>query len=316
MTTRTSNRSGFAVLAEATTMDISLIGTKRDGESLQLERTSKRLRNDDQERCDAIDTIGSNIISHNSHRHGSRAEITQVTTMLSDAFQQYTEPANTQALTRKEELNWKRVLREFLVAHLLSSPHRYQLSASAGGDERKLRDMMSIYDHPTLFSVFSKDVHTVTVGEAIEAVNAWIRYHKDGVRTLKNVLQLELNVPSLWYVLDTDRGKDLHRHVESINERRHNSIEIQNIARDFNESCKQQWIQAAEQAKLLVTYHKYEATTVNSNPNSRITELETANTALASELATIKETVTILPKTVTDLTQKVTKLLALNRSAV
>ncbi|KAA8892821.1 hypothetical protein FN846DRAFT_914829 [Sphaerosporella brunnea] len=126
MTTRTGNRSGFAVLAEATTMDISLIGTKRDGGSLQLERTPKRLQNDDdQERCDAIDTIGSAIISQVGLADdavfrtvtvtGREPAITQVTKVLSDALQQYTEPANTQALTREEEINCKRVLREILV---------------------------------------------------------------------------------------------------------------------------------------------------------------------------------------------------------
>ncbi|KAA8907678.1 hypothetical protein FN846DRAFT_906507 [Sphaerosporella brunnea] len=126
MAARTGNRSGFAVLAEATTRDISLIGTKRDGESLQVERTPKRLRNDDQERCDAIDTIGSAIIAQVGLADdavfrtvtvtGREPAITEVTKALRDALQQYTEPANTQTLTHQEEMNCKRVLREVLVA--------------------------------------------------------------------------------------------------------------------------------------------------------------------------------------------------------
>ncbi|KAA8895048.1 hypothetical protein FN846DRAFT_894506 [Sphaerosporella brunnea] len=409
MTTRTSNRSGFAVLAEATSMDISLIGTKRDGQSLQLERPPKRLRNDDEERCDAIDTIGSAIISHAGLADdavfrtvtvtGREPAITKVTKVLSDALQQFTEPANTQGLTHEEETNCKRVLREVILAvrklpalavhrcadsvpqftrvccgkylshnywqsvaqpsptdlmrHLLSAPHRHQFVAFAGGDEQKLCDMISLYDHPTLFSTFSNDVHTATVGEAIQAVDAWIRNHQPGARTLRRMLEFELNVQVLWDVLATDLDKDLHEHVQAINERRHNSIDIKNIARAFNESCKQQWIKDAEEAKLLVTYDKYEATvadltaaiqtptdrntaiagelaTVRSDFTARIAELETvnsnlttSNTALAteldtvrSELATTKDTVKTLTETVTALTEKVTELLAREKSAV
>ncbi|KAA8902051.1 hypothetical protein FN846DRAFT_1022603 [Sphaerosporella brunnea] len=362
MTTRTSNLSGFAALAEATTIDISLIGTKRDGGSLQLELPPKRLRNDDEERCDAIDTISSAIIAHAGLADdavfrtvtvtGREPAITEVTKFLSDAIEQFTEPANTLTLTREEEINCKRVLREVLVAfnqicggrclshnywqtvaqptptdlmqHLLSAPHRSRFIAFAGGDERKLQEMISLYDHPTLFSAFSRDVHTVTVKEAIDAVEAWGRIRGQGARTLRNMLAFQLNVRVLWQVQTTDLGKELHEHVQAMNERRHNSIDIENIARAFNESCKQQWIRDAEEAKLLVTYDKYQAkvaeleakdrelatsiqtlidrdtafTTELETATSRISELETVNskltagnTKLATELATTNETV-------------------------
>ncbi|KAA8899222.1 hypothetical protein FN846DRAFT_990631 [Sphaerosporella brunnea] len=353
MATRTSHRPRCAVLAEATTIDISLIGTKRDGESLQVERIPKRLRNDDQERCDAIDTIGSTIVAQVGLADdavfrtvtvtGREPAITEVSNLLSDALHQYAEPATTQGLTHEEETNYERVLREVLVAftricggkhlshsywqniarptqtdlmqHLLSAPHLRKFIAFAGGDERKLRDMISLYNHPTLFSRFSKDVHTVTVQQAIDAVAAWLANHKDGARTLRKMLQFELNVPSLWDVLDTDRGKDLHEHVQSINERRYNNVEIKNIARAFNESSKQKWIQDAEEAKLLVTYNKYEAAVADLSAKDRqleqsiqtlaerdtvfARELETVradfttrNTELATELATVRADLT------------------------
>ncbi|KAA8913967.1 hypothetical protein FN846DRAFT_902400 [Sphaerosporella brunnea] len=263
-------------------MDISLIGTKRDAESLQVERAAKRLRNDDQERCDAIDTIGSAIISHAGLADdavfrtdtvtGRQPEITKVTEGSERGGSQ---PADTQALAHKELTNCKRGLREVLVVftrvsggrylshnywetvvqpsptplmqHLLSAEHRYQFVAFGGGDEQIVRDMVSLHeDRPPRFSRFPNDVDTVTFGEAIQAVEAWIRNPEQGARRLKKMLEFELNVHVLWAVPATDRGKHLHEHVQAINERRKHSTDITKIARAFNQSCKQRWIRDAE----------------------------------------------------------------------
>ncbi|KAA8894716.1 hypothetical protein FN846DRAFT_1024913 [Sphaerosporella brunnea] len=356
MTTRTA----FAVLAAATTMDIALISTKRVGESLEVEPQPKRLRNDDQERCDAIDTIGSAIISDAGLADddvfravtvtGREPEISAVTKVVSDALEQH-KPASTQALplTHEQKMNYERVLREVMVAftrvcggaylsrsyweniakpspvhlmqHLLSDQNRAHFVQFADGDESKLRDMISLYDqHTSLIRRFSQDIHTATVGEAIEAVDAWLRHNQPGALKLKKMLQFELGgVWAFRLVSEDDRRKPLHDHVRSINERRVNSAHIESLARTFNEAAKQRWIQDAEAAKLLVTYDKYEETVtelsakdaelaasiqalttrnteLETELNTVRSELETKNTALASELASTKDAVQSLTK--------------------
>ncbi|KAA8914037.1 hypothetical protein FN846DRAFT_902324 [Sphaerosporella brunnea] len=187
---------------------------------------------------------------------------------------------------------------------LLSAPHRRQFVTFAGGDEQILRDMISAYEeYPPLFQSFSEDVHSATVGQAIEAVEDWVRHRQLAAGRLKKMLQA------------------LHDHGKPINEHRQYSAHIIDVARTYNQSCKQQWIQDAEEAKPLVTYDKPEGS--GGYDTARATELDTVsselgatkdtvntltelNTALASELAATKDTVKTLTEQNTALASELT----------
>ncbi|KAA8902655.1 hypothetical protein FN846DRAFT_908467 [Sphaerosporella brunnea] len=181
-------------------------------------------------------------------------EISAVTQVLSNPLQQYSRPPSTEGVTHEQTVNYKLVLREVDVAwgpadvmtftrmcgdaylrrnnrenvaqpapanllrHLLSDQTGQEFVKFARGEERKVRDMISlIEDRPPPISHLLQDIDAATVGDTIEAFEARVRHHKLGSRRMKNMLEFALGVRMLRPVSDDDRAKSLHQHVSSIN---------------------------------------------------------------------------------------------------
>ncbi|KAA8908013.1 hypothetical protein FN846DRAFT_906407 [Sphaerosporella brunnea] len=90
--------------------------------------------------------------------------------------------------------------------------------------------------NPSLLWQFSEAVHTVTVGDAIDAVEVWLAHNMPGAAILRDMLHWELQVWGLANVPDADRQKDLHEHVKDLNEKRIHNYDVSAIAARYNQA--------------------------------------------------------------------------------
>ncbi|KAA8912166.1 hypothetical protein FN846DRAFT_996980, partial [Sphaerosporella brunnea] len=290
MPSLTVNR--FATLSIAPP-DITVLVTKKQG-TVQVFADSNSLRDSGgEELCDAIHLVyataagQAGLSADELDRMVLAAGREPALGELSDGTRDMYERAQNSGLTKDQEKNCMRILREVLVRwsrsvgggylardfwqglynhsvvdlveHMLNNEHRSVFLAFTGKGEAQIHRFAHLYSrNPSLLSEFSAAVHTVTVGDVIDAVELWLAHNMPDATMLRDMLLWELQVWRFANVPDADRQKEFHEHVKALNEKRVHNQDISEIAERYNQACKQEWIRRAEEAKLLVTYDQHD----------------------------------------------------------